>query len=570
VCGWSVYTAISLVRGEDAVDYPDTNLGELLLRKASEGVKVRVMTWNDKTNDRGIVTSFMEGKMKTHDEDTYDYFRGTDVICTNVPRSKIGSKKESQHVGTYYSHHQKTVICDADAEDGSGRKKIIAFIGGIDLTDGRYDTPEFHLFKTLSTCHAGDFLQNCTPGSTATCGPREPWQDIHALVVGPTALDIHDNFADRWWQQNPDQKDVLYTLNEDEFALDLVAEVSEEMGGPWTLQILRSITSDSAVMSQDRLEYLNSEYGCPLEESIQKQYVNIIRNAKSYIYMENQYFLGSAFAWLDDQDTLAHHVVAIELVEKIINMMKEGNNFHVYITIPMYPEGDPTASHIQEIIRWQFRTMQMMYKRIYRAIRHLGLDAHPTDFLSFYCLGKREGPEDLPDDLDDPTPGTAAEVVRGTLRHPIYVHSKLMVADDEYIIVGSANINQRSLGGDRDTEICVGGFQPNHVFDGSVPRGAVHTFRTALWSVHLGGYDVVYEDPGNPSCLEKIREVTTQNWELYTADKPQHSDVHMLPYPLCVSETGDISPYAGFENFPDTAAPVVGKISKHLPIVLTT
>ncbi len=45
----------------------------------------------------------------------------------------------------------------------------------------------------------------------------------------------------------------------------------------------------------------------------------------------------------------------------------------------------------------------------------------------------------------------------------VYVHSKLMVVDDEYVIVGSANINQRSLDGDRDSELAVGAFQPGHV-----------------------------------------------------------------------------------------------------------
>ena len=33
----------------------------------------------------------------------------------------------------------------------------------------------------------------------------------------------------------------------------------------------------------------------------------------------------------------------------------------------------------------------------------------------------------------------------------IYVHSKLLIVDDEYLLVGSANINQRSLDGDRDS-----------------------------------------------------------------------------------------------------------------------
>lgn len=33
----------------------------------------------------------------------------------------------------------------------------------------------------------------------------------------------------------------------------------------------------------------------------------------------------------------------------------------------------------------------------------------------------------------------------------IYIHSKLMIVDDKYVIIGSANINDRSLLGDRDS-----------------------------------------------------------------------------------------------------------------------
>lgn len=37
----------------------------------------------------------------------------------------------------------------------------------------------------------------------------------------------------------------------------------------------------------------------------------------------------------------------------------------------------------------------------------------------------------------------------------IYVHSKLLIADDRLVICGSANINDRSLLGSRDSEIAV-------------------------------------------------------------------------------------------------------------------
>lgn len=47
------------------------------------------------------------------------------------------------------------MIVDADA--GNYKRKIIAFVGGLDLCNGRYDTPEHSLFRTLKTVHKEDF-----------------------------------------------------------------------------------------------------------------------------------------------------------------------------------------------------------------------------------------------------------------------------------------------------------------------------------------------------------------------------------------------------------------------------
>ena len=83
-------------------------------------------------------------------------------------------------------------------------------------------------------------------------------------------------------------------------------------------------------------------------------------------------------------------------------------------------------------------------------------------------------------------------------RSPVYVHSKLMVVDDEYVIIGSANINQvrrykvkklyvflnllfqRSLAGTRDTEMAVGCWQPCTEETGD--RAAVYDYRRAIWT----------------------------------------------------------------------------------------
>ena len=67
------------------------------------------------------------------------------------------------------------MVCDAAFENDESVRKIVAFIGGLDITNGRYDTPEFPLFKTIKNIHQGDFYQNNFPGITEDMGPREPW-----------------------------------------------------------------------------------------------------------------------------------------------------------------------------------------------------------------------------------------------------------------------------------------------------------------------------------------------------------------------------------------------------------
>ena len=37
----------------------------------------------------------------------------------------------------------------------------------------------------------------------------------------------------------------------------------------------------------------------------------------------------------------------------------------------------------------------------------------------------------------------------------VYIHSKLMIVDDKFAILGSANVNDRSMNGGRDSEIAV-------------------------------------------------------------------------------------------------------------------
>ena len=116
--------------------------------------------------------------------------------------------------------------------------------------------------------------------------------------------------------------------------------------------------------------------------------------------MENQYFLGSAFDWIDDKSTVCHNLIPIEIAYRIVDKINAGETFTAYINIPMFPEGDPSSGPSQEILFWQYRTMQSMYHTIVKAIQDNDAGTQPTDYLKFFCLGKREGPDEVPSSDD--------------------------------------------------------------------------------------------------------------------------------------------------------------------------
>ena len=59
--------------------------------------------------------------------------------------------------------------------------------------------------------------------------------------------------------------------------------------------------------------------------------------------------------------------------------------------------------------------MESMYKEVAKAIEEEGVEKSPTDYLKFFCLGKRESPEVLETEgleLEVPPAGTVVEKVR--------------------------------------------------------------------------------------------------------------------------------------------------------------
>ncbi|KAG7552825.1 Phospholipase D C-terminal [Arabidopsis thaliana x Arabidopsis arenosa] len=582
ITGWSVFHPVRLVRRNN--DPTEGTLGDLLKVKSQEGVRVLVLVWDDPTS-RSLLGFKTQGVMNTSDEETRRFFKHSSVQVLLCPRSggKGHSFIKKSEVGTIYTHHQKTVIVDAEA--AQNRRKIVAFVGGLDLCNGRFDTPKHPLFRTLKTLHKDDF-HNPNFVTTADDGPREPWHDLHSKIDGPAAYDVLANFEERWMKASKPRgigklksssDDSLLRIDRmpDIMGLSEASSANDNDPESWHVQVFRSIDSSSVKgFPKDPKEATGRNLLCGknilIDMSIHAAYVKAIRSAQHFIYIENQYFLGSSFNWDSNKDLGANNLIPIEIALKIANKIRAREKFAAYIVIPMWPEGAPTSNPIQRILYWQHKTMQMMYQTIYKALVEVGLDGQfePQDFLNFFCLGTREVPDgtvsvyNSPRKPPQPNANANAAQVQAlkSRRFMIYVHSKGMVVDDEFVLIGSANINQRSLEGTRDTEIAMGGYQPHHswAMKGSRPRGQIFGYRMSLWAEHLGFLEQGFEEPENMECVRRVRQLSELNWRQYAAEEVTEMPGHLLKYPVQVDRTGKVSSLPGCETFPDLGGKIIG------------
>ncbi|KAI3501207.1 hypothetical protein L1887_29070 [Cichorium endivia] len=578
ITGWSVFHNVQLVRnGEGA---KNTMLGDLLKAKSSEGVRVLLLIWDDPTS-RSILGIKTQGVMGTNDEETRRFFKHSSVKVLLCPRSagKGHSWAKKQEVETIYTHHQKTVIVDADA--GNYRRRIMAFVGGLDLCGGRYDTPGHPIFSTLQTLHKDDFHQPNYTGPTTGC-PREPWHDLHSRIEGPAAYDLLKNFEERWLRASKPQgirSKMKKSVDDSLLQLDRIPDIlgideahctNERDPEGWHVQVFRSIDSNSVKgFPKDPKDATSKNLVCGknvlIDMSIHTAYVKAIRAAQHFIYIENQYFLGSSFNWSNYKTLGANNLIPMEIALKIANKIRANERFAAYIVIPMWPEGSPTSTAVQRILFWQNKTMQMMYEVIYKALQEVGLENvyEPQDYLNFFCLGTREsshGVEPTFEEKGSNSANSPQSLSRKNRRFMIYVHSKGMIVDDEYVILGSANINQRSLEGSRDTEIAMGAYQPYHTWAHrrSSPHGQVFGYRMSLWAEHIGGLERDFERPESIECVRRVRQLSELNWNQYAAVEVSDMKAHLLKYPVEVDRTGQVKPLPGCPNFPDLGGTIVG------------
>jgi len=620
-------------------------IGDLLKQKANEGVTVNMLVWDDATSNTSIFRPV--GFMGTHDEESKKFFQGSKVNFRlasmlggeeNILREKITKV-------VLFTHHQKIVVLDAACTAKPTTREPLAFVGGIDLTNGRWDNRRHPLFRTLDTDHKGDAYNGCFAVDAANVGPREPWHDIHSSVRGPAALDVIANFQERWFKQAPDAVSDLLDLTK----LGLTNPLERKTDDAWCSQVLRSIDERTAVFDKvrlsefstqdvsqipgvsfqedwltnkssflkgllnkgkDKLKHakekvkdaghdvietfrrikLNEERsrkfnttrvdqfsfdtclyqkkGRLIDASMHQGWIHHIRRSEHMLYIESQYFLGSSHLWSSHNTTKCGNLIPAEITFKICQKIASGQRYAAYILIPLWPEGISESASVQAILYWQKLTIESMYKRIAIALKRAGRkNESPKDYLNFYALANREtvdGSASKP-----PTTG-AEETLSKSRRHQVYVHSKMLIADDAVSIIGSANINQRSMDGARDSEIAVASYQPAHMpTEQSVPHGDVHAFRLHCWATITNKMEEAFKDPSSLNCVHALNAIAENNWKDFVSPDLIEMDSHLIPYPIVIDTLGNVSPRNdGF--FPDTKASIVGTHSQTLPEILTT
>jgi phospholipase D1/2 len=249
----------------------------------------------------------------------------------------------------------------------------------------------------------------------------------------------------------------------------------------------------------------------------------------------------------------------------------------------MWPEGIPESGSVQDILYFQYQTIQSMYTRVAKAIERRKekvkgsdkegelADISPTDYLNFYCLATREteeGGEDV-----DPSNSNAADlkqILQRTRRHLVYCHSKMTIVDDAIAIIGSANINQRSLDGNRDSELLLGAWQPAYLATKEgVAQGEVHAFRMHCWAHLTGVMEDSFRDPASLESVRRVNEIAKHNWGLYTQEEVCDMKSSLVPYPIQILEGGKVVARTSDGKFPDTNANILGS-NPTLPEYLTT
>jgi len=261
IVGWDIDSRLELIRDPDHPHYP-SRLAETLqeLAAATPGLEVRVLAW-----DYALVYVLERELLPAR---AFGWRRYRRLHFHLDDRHPLGA-----------SHHQKLVVIDGN----------LAFIGGIDLTRGRWDT----------RCHAAGEGHRLDPDGE----PYPPFHDVQAVVSGRAAVDLRE-LARQRWEAATDS--ALAPLLDSAPGSDL-----------WPDTVTRHGTAVDAALARTWSQPGEAE----AIQEISDVYLRLIRSAKSSIYIENQYLSSP-----DIGEALGHR-------------LEEANGPEVVIVLPERTDG---------------------------------------------------------------------------------------------------------------------------------------------------------------------------------------------------------------------------------------
>ncbi|KAJ7505449.1 phospholipase D [Mycena galericulata] len=429
-------------------------LDRLLQRKAKEGVKIYVILYQEVSN------------RTTPTDSNYTKQRLT-ALHPNILVQRSPSHFQT---GTFYwAHHEKMCVID----------QTIAFMGGLDLCFGRWDTPQHVIIDDVD---AGGDVSEIWPGKDYSNPrlsdfhtlnkpeedmydrskvPRMPWHDVAMQVVGQPARDLCRHFVQRWnFLLRIKNHTVImpFLLPPPEFKPGELTQM--QLTGTCEMQICRSTGPWS--MGTKKTEH-----------SIQNAYLKAIQLSEHFVYIENQFFITSTVV----NEVKVENKIGDAIVKRIIRAHHDRMPWKCCIMVPVlpgftFPVDHSDASAIRIILECQNRTIARGPHSIFSRLRKEGID--PDEYISVFSLrnwGKLRGD------------------VLST--EQVYIHAKVCIVDDRLAIIGSANINERSQRGDRDSELAAV-IRDTDMIDCTmagkpfqVGRFA-HTLRVRLMREHLG------------------------------------------------------------------------------------
>ena len=275
------------------------------------------------------------------------------------------------------SHHQKIVVID-DA---------LAFVGGLDLTRQRWDTPE----------HRPDEPRRVNGRGR----PYPPFHDVQLAVDGAAATALGELARERWRRATGREPKV-------------------ETGGgadPWPPELQADLNNVEVAIARTEPAYGPH----PEVQEVKRLYLDAIAAARQSIYIENQYFTAAA--------------IGAALAERLRE-----------------PQGPEVVVVSRLSGGWlESNTLEVLRARLINDLQMADLHGRLRIYVPHHA----------------------------GLAEPIKLHSKLMVVDGRLLRVGSANLNNRSMGLDTECDLAIEAAGP-------AAQQAIHACRDRLLAEHLG------------------------------------------------------------------------------------